>query len=271
MTTPHWFVNLIKKFFPTRFFFSKFTHLPLLGNLMEKVLFEGDHVIYLPKDNLIPVNQKIDQGESIVLPSSVLDYFIDKAKYCWIMDFCICREGSNCQDYPHDMGCIFLGEPVLKINPELGHLVSSEEAKNHARKARESGLVHMIGRNRIDSIWLGTGHAEKLMTICHCCPCCCLWKVVPNLRPSIREKIQRMPGVEVKVNKSCIGCGQCADNICFVGAIQIKYGRAVISDQCLGCGRCVEICQQEAIDLQITDVDFIKNAIQSLDSEIKLD
>ena len=254
MTTPVWFVKFVKRIFPARFFFSKFTHLPLMGGLMEKILFEDDHVIYLPKDNLIPVYQEIDQGENIVLPSSVLEYFIDKSEYCWIMNFCLCREGSDCQDYPHELGCIFLGESVQKINPKLGRMVSKEEAKAHARKAREIGLVHMIGRNRIDSIWLGTGHSEKLMTICNCCPCCCLWKVVPDLRPSIREKINAMPGVEVTVNDQCIGCGQCADGICFVDAIQIKYGRAIIGENCKGCGRCVEVCQQDAINLNIRDV-----------------
>lgn len=27
---------------------------------------------------------------------------------CWIMDTCICRDSEQCEDYPIDMGCLFL-------------------------------------------------------------------------------------------------------------------------------------------------------------------
>jgi hypothetical protein len=39
----------------------------------------------------------------------------------------------------------------------------------------------MIGRNKIDTLWMGVGPGYKLMTVCNCCPCCCLFKTLPNL------------------------------------------------------------------------------------------
>jgi len=134
MTRPIWFVNLLKKLFPKRFAFAKLTHLPGIGAVVDRMLFQGDDVIYLPKDNVIPVNVNLIQPENEVLPSKIVEYFINLAQHHWIMDFCICREGDVCQDYPTELGCLFLGEAVRHINPKLGRLVSKEEALDHAKK-----------------------------------------------------------------------------------------------------------------------------------------
>ena len=85
-----------------------------------------------------------------------------------------------------------------------------------ARRCR-AGLVHLIGRNKLDSVWLGAGPSHKLMTICNCCPCCCLWRMIPQLDPAIGAKVTRMPGVSVTVTDRCAGCGTCAAGICFCG------------------------------------------------------
>lgn len=50
------------------------------------------------------------------------------------------------------------------------------------------------------------------------------------------------------INKNkCIGCGVCI-NICPVGAISMKDGKAVINeDKCIKCGKCLNVCPQRAI------------------------
>lgn len=117
MSTPIWFITLIKKVFPDRFFLSRMTKMPFIGSIVNYLLFNGDDIVYLPGDHLILVNQSLaDQVEDTVLPSRVVEYFINNAKYLWVMDFCICRESDNCQDYPKDLGCLFLGAVVLKIS-----------------------------------------------------------------------------------------------------------------------------------------------------------
>lgn len=263
MSTPLWLPKLIKKIFPYRRTIARLSRFPIVEKLLHLTLFNGDDLIYLPKDRVV-INQPVEQPGSVALPSTVVDTFIKNASYRWIMHRCICREGDDCQDYPHDIGCIFLGEAVLTINPKLGRLASVEEALEHAQKARDLGLVQLIGRDRIDNIWMGARPFGKLMTICHCCPCCCLFRVLPSLAPSIRKKISRIPGVEVWVSDDCTGCGRCVRQGCFVEALRMENGRAVISADCVGCGRCVEACPQHAIHLEVTDSSYVDNAIRHI-------
>ena len=265
MARPLWFVKILEKTFPNIKFIAKLTRIPFIGRIFDKLLFEGDDIIYLPKDSVITINKEIEKQADTVLPTEILYYFINKAKYHWIMNFCICRESMHCKDYPINLGCLFLGEAVLGINPQLGKLVSKEEAIEHIKKCKDAGLVHMLGRNLLDKQWLGVKPGYKLLSICNCDPCCCLWRISPIVNPKIGSKVQRMPGIEIKVTDKCIGCGTCSKGICFVDAIHIENSRAVISEVCKGCGRCVEICPQNAIVLTIKDNEFIKKSIKQID------
>jgi Pyruvate/2-oxoacid:ferredoxin oxidoreductase delta subunit len=260
-----WFVKLLMKAFPNIKVIAKLTRVPLLGKIMDKLLFDGDDIIYLAKDKVIAVNSEVDEQIDAVLPSQVLEYFINKSNYRWVMNFCICRSSMSCEDYPTDLGCLFLGEAVKDINPQLGKMVSKEEALDHIKKCRDAGLVHMIGRNLLDKQWLGVDPGYKLLSICNCCPCCCLWRISPLLNPEIGRKVTKMPGVEVKVSDKCIGCGTCTNGVCFVDAISLKNDKAVISKECRGCGRCVETCPQNAIQLTVEDNMYVKKSIERLD------
>jgi ferredoxin len=268
MARPLWFVKLLEKTFPNVKFIAKLTRIPVIGKLINIFLFQDDEIIYLPKDNVIPVNVEVESKGDLVLPTTVLEYFINKAKSHWIMNFCICRESMQCKDYPINFGCLFLGESVHEINPELGRLVSKEEALEHVRKCSEAGLVHMIGRNLLDKQWLGVKEGKKLLSICNCDPCCCLWRVSPILSQKIGKKIQKINGVEVRITDDCIGCGTCTEGICFVDAIKMKDKRAWISKECRGCGRCVEICPQDAIEFKIHDQTYISRAIKQIEKII---
>lgn len=268
MARPLWFVNLIKTFFPGRFLFARLTKLPAVGEVVDWGLFNGDDSLYLPSDRSIVVNEPIPQQGDMVLPSKVVDHFIETANHHWIMDFCLCREGNGCDEYPRDMGCLFLGEAVHKINPDLGRLVSREEALKHVQRGREAGLVHLIGRNKMDVIWLGAGPGNKLLTICNCCPCCCLWKMLPDITPQIGAKVNRMPGVSVAVGDDCLGCGECTQGACFVDAVQLVNDQPQIGPACVGCGRCVEICPNEAIEMTIASNGYVDNAIQRLTAQV---
>jgi len=53
----------------------------------------------------------------------------------------------------------------------------------------------------------------------------------------------------VKVNQEkCAGCNACVE-VCPVNAIEIKKGKAVVSNECVECGACVNQCPDEAITL----------------------
>jgi len=271
MSTPVWFVNFLKFIYPTRYSLAKLTRVPLIGNLVDHFLFRGDEMYVLPKDQTIKINEPLARPESLIIPSQVIEHYINKSTYHWIMDFCICRDGEGCQDYPRDLGCLFLGKPVLQINSRLGRRVTKEEALEHAKRCREAGLVHTIGSNRLDSVWLGINPTEELMTICNCCPCCCLWGVVTDLTPKISNKITSMPGVEVYITDVCSGCGLCENGVCFAEAIQVIDGKAQISPDCRGCGSCVEICPEKAIILTIEGEENIQEILQRLDDLVDLE
>ena len=266
---PLWFIEQLKRSFHRRFTLARLTRLPLLGGLMDRMLFRGDDLVYLPKDSVIQVevNRAIEPPASTVLPSQVVHALIDRAEVHWIMDFCICRVSSGCSDHPQDLGCLFMGEAVRRIDPRLGRLASREEAHEHVRRAGEAGLVHLIGRNRLDTVWLDVGPGERLLTVCNCCRCCCLWRMLPDLSPSIAGRVTKMEGVEVEVTRDCVGCGACLDS-CFVDAIEMGDGVARIGEGCRGCGRCVEACPVGAVSITEPDRDDIDETIKRIEGAV---
>jgi ferredoxin len=273
VSRPLWLVKFLKTVYPARFLVAEATKLPIVGKALGRFFFEGDNMVYLPHDNVVPpsngsfpgraieVQHAIAEQQDVVLPSLVVDHFIDQASDLWIMNACICRQSEECQDYPIDLGCLFMGRAVREINPALGRLVTREEARAHVRRAREAGLVHLIGRNKLDSMWLGAGPGDQLLTVCNCCPCCCLFGVLPHLDAPLQAKITRLPGIEVRVTDRCVGCGACTGDVCFVDAIHMVDGTAQVGDTCVGCGRCIEACPQQAIEISGIEGSFVERAI----------
>ena len=119
-----------------------------------------------------------------------------------------------------------------------------------------------------DETWLGIGSKIPLITVCNCCSCCCLWRMLPYLDKSLSSTVKKMPGVKIIVNENCNGCGDCTRNICFINNIKIKDGVAEIGKSCLACGRCIEICPNDAIELIIEDKDFINKTIERVSRAI---
>lgn len=264
MARPMWLVALIRAGFPSRFMLARATRWKPLGRLVNKWFFEDDDLVILPSDRAVSVERNITDLGQFALPSQVVEHFINEAEYHWIMKTCICRQASNCKDYPVNLGCLFLGEAAEGINPALGNRVSKQQALEHARKCREAGLVHLVGRNKLDAVWLGVGPGNKLLTICNCCPCCCLWRMLPDITLDISGRVNKMPGVMVTVGENCTGCGICADNVCFVNAVSMVEGTAVISNECRGCGRCANACPVDAIEVKY-DAGAVQKSIRAIE------
>ena len=261
-------------FFGTRYKLASMTRKhKRFGRLIERLFFDGDDMIVLPKDGVVRelnVNIEIDSaGDRTVLPSDIIKGVIDRADDIFIMNHCLCRKSNKCEDYPIDHGCIFLGKGTHKIPKDFGHMATREEAKDYIDECSELGLVHIIGRNKLDSMWLNTGDKKDLMTICNCCPCCCLWNMVRDISDSIAGSYRKMDGVEVTVDTDkCIGCGMCQD-ICFTKAISIIDGKCTIDDRCRGCGRCADICPDEAIAVKF-DKNIVDSEIQRLEKLVNI-
>lgn len=263
--SPSWLVSLIKTAFPARFMLARLSRLGPVKRLMSKHLFEGDEIYYLPKDTTLILDQELPAMDSVPLPSSIVHGFIDKASHAWIMHECLCRSASKCKDHPVTLGCLFLGEDVTGINPALGREVTREEAHAHVRVCQEAGLVQLIGKNRLDAGWLMVP-GSKLLTICNCCPCCCLWRVLPALHPDLSGHVRKLDGVSISVTGRCTGCGTCEKGACFVDAIHVIDGKARITAQCRGCGRCADACPSKAIEVRVSDPSYLDGPADRIDA-----
>ena len=253
---PRMSVFLVNRVFNTRYRLARMTRKhPRMGRLVKRIAFDGDDMSVVPKSGtahkVVDLNIEIEgAGERNVVPTDLVKQVINRSEKIFIMNFCLCRQSNKCQDYPVGKGCIFIGKGTDRIPPEYGRFATPEEACDYIDECDRLGLVHIIGRNKLDSIWLHTGHHTNLMTICNCCPCCCLWNMVRDIDGGIAGTYRRMAGVEVTVDKDkCIGCGICMER-CFVRAITIRDGKCELDDaKCRACGRCSEECPVKAIDL----------------------
>lgn len=271
------YIRLIKRGFRHRSVLARLTRLPVIGGMMHRALFDGDDILILPRDGSVDITRRIKMDieflpENVVLPSQILDRLIRDSSHHLIMNFCICRTSNKCEDYPRNLGCLFMGKAVTKIDDKLGRLVTMDEALEHVRRCREAGLVHLVGRNKLDTIWLGAGPKEDLLTVCNCCPCCCLWKMLPALAPEIGKRVSGVPGVAVRVDGNrCIGCGRCVDDgICFVGAISLWDKATIDEGMCRGCGRCVEFCPQSAVIIELPSSDYVDEVVRKVESLVDL-
>ena len=274
---PYISVKGLSKVFWSRFGLAAFTKRSKLFNkVVTKTLFDGDDMVVLPKDDVVRARRITmdmdfeDGGESTVLPSDIVKDIIDRSSDIFIMNFCLCRKSNECDDFPRDRGCVFLGKGVHRIPEDFGHIATREEAKRYIDECTDLGLVHIIGRNKLDSIWLNTGHKRDLMTICNCCPCCCLWNMTRNISDEIGGVFKRLDGVSVSVDVDrCIGCGSCYE-ICFTKAISIVDGRCSLDqNMCRGCGRCVETCPTDCITLEF-DGSVVDREVDRIHSLVNL-
>lgn len=248
-------IFVVNRIFNWRFFLSDLTRKSKVAKkIINKMLFEKDDVVIIP--NTIQVNQKIESEPTEFLPTDVIKEVIKQCDDIVIMDTCLCRTSNKCEDYPHDIGCIFLGPTSRKIPRTIGHTATVEEALDHVDKADAAGLSHLIGRNKIDSVWMNIRPDEGLLTICHCCPCCCLWKVIPHLHEDISSKVNKLDGVTIEYDEEkCRKCMKCTkENVCMFDALTLKDGEINIDrSKCLGCGLCTHVCKFDAITIDYTD------------------
>jgi ferredoxin len=206
----------------------------------------------------VPINIEIKQPESVALPKRVMEEILERASDIFVLDECICRHQCNCQNYPHDIGCIALGKAARRMHPSHGRFVSKEEGLAHVKRAAEAGLIASIAHTWIDPVAFHTVPFNRLMFICFCDDCCCLYRTHMKKRgPNLDMAYKKLPGVSIMVDAElCTGCGVCVER-CFAGEMQLIDEVAVPSSNCKGCARCVEICPEGAVRLVTDDHDKI--------------
>ncbi|HBY08919.1 MAG TPA: hypothetical protein DEH22_14500 [Chloroflexi bacterium] len=223
-----------------------------------------------PEDNeaiIIPVSETIRGEESVVLPYQILQPIVEKAAGHFTLNRCPCRNGEGCRSYPHDFGCLFLGEAVKGVSDKIGAQMDVDGALAHVRRGLSLGLVPMIVHASFDATLIGVPY-EKMLAICFCCDCCCTVRHHLRLGPStFDDTMQRLPGLTVTIGESCIACGLCHAE-CPVQAIEFVDGISVIDQQrCKGCGICATVCPEGAPQLQMdAATDVVANLIERIRS-----
>ena len=219
------------------------------------------------KISYIPIVADIEVPSGTPLPTTIVEEFINRASHHFSLYICPCRTGRECDNFPRDFGCTFLGEAVLDINPELGKMITREEALEKYHKANELGLITCAGKFKGDALLLGVGKShKKLMTVCHCCPCHCVSNGFHLAPKELRETLTRLEGLTVEVTDDCIDCGKCVD-ICIFKAMTSDGKKTVVDlDKCKGCGRCAMVCENDAVRITIDNPDYVRNYVNQVNS-----
>jgi len=244
------------------------TRLPLMGKAGHKLLdTEHSNVTY------IPIDADLEMPETTVTPITIVEHFIRKSSHRFQMAYCPCRTANDCKDFPQDVGCIWVGPATedLDLPPEIGRHVSVEEALEHLHRARNAGLITVLGKFKPDAVAMGVGNDDKrFMTLCNCCSCCCMVKFLPKGRREYTDIIHRIQGLTVRVDTNlCMGCKECT-KVCMFENIAVIDGKARIHDDCKGCGFCANACPNHAIRITIDDPTFIEEAIGRITKAVEV-
>lgn len=201
-----------------------------------------------------------DKSEKTVIPLELIKESLKNTTFIGGMDSCLCREANDCKDFPHDVGCLFLGEAgrvIVKHN--LGKEITYEEACARVDKAASYGLMGQAVWVEVEQLLWGirNDQMDKFLEICFCCPCCCIaMRLARNATENERHRFHPSGWTAVPDLTKCIGCKQCAPQVngCPVEAISFgDDGKVIINQEtCVGCGICKNRCKQDVIKIKQT-------------------
>jgi ferredoxin len=234
----------------------RLTRLPIIGKYLYRSTPVGDPEA---RNWIIPVNQVIQRGKSMALPMEVITALFQKAGRLKRSPACVCRTAYECQRYPHDIACVWMGENSKVMPAHWGDEISYDEAIAHAKNALAHGLVPSIVYDKT---------MVRLLALCFCCDCCCDIRLGLRLGPmAFWERVLPPPGVTAVVDETCSLCGECIrQGLCVVKAISLGATRAEIDMRtCVACGRCAEVCPMSAIHFEIDpEVNVVEMLLSSI-------
>lgn len=210
---------------------------------------------------VMPLNVDItNQSEKVVVPLDMIKASLKKMSYIAGMNECLCRDANDCKDYPHNLGCLFLGEAAkVVVKHNLGREFTYEEACERVDLAAKYGLMGQAVWIEVEQFLWGVRNdlMDKFFEICFCCPCCCIaMRLARNATDKERHRFHPSGWTAVANTTKCIGCKQCAPSVngCPVEAISFDFfGKVKINqNKCVGCGICKARCTQDVIKIKQT-------------------
>ena len=210
---------------------------------------------------VMPLNVDItDESRKVVVPIDMLKESLKNAEFIGGMDTCLCRSSNGCTDFPHDLGCLFLGEAgKTACKHGLGREFTYEEACARIDRAAELGMMAQGVWIEFEQILWGVRNdqMDSFLEICFCCPCCCVaMQLSSNLTEKERFRFHPSGWTAVPDRTKCIGCGACVKKgrACPAEALSIgEDGKVTVNQElCLGCGICTTRCPVDALKLKQT-------------------
>ncbi len=199
-----------------------------------------------------------EQGQKVVVPMDLVKDALAQADYIAGMNKCLCRDAQNCQEYPHDLACLFIGkigEQVVKNG--LARQLTYEEACERVDRAAEYGLTCQSLWVEVEQlIWgIRNDDMDRFLEICFCCECCCVaMNLSRNASREIKDRFHPVGWTAVPVRANCTGCGECISVRCPQDALSMGEDGVIEINQnhCVGCGICKAKCQHDAIKIKQT-------------------
>lgn len=225
----------------------------------------------------IPINKSLGTYKNTIIPMKVFEHFLSKAAYIVMEDTCGCRHMRECKHHDVSIGCMHIGRDMEKrdlqdLEPGMpedvpGRIATAEEAIERVRLAYENGLMPLLGSSGMAGE--NSPNTGKAMSMCFCCPCCCINGIFTRNGTSALKLFNRMEGLHVEVDKEiCVGCGDCVE-ICAFNGMEMIDGKAEVNqNRCLGCGKCEMTCPNGAISIYFDDISRVDEFISTLDSVV---
>ncbi len=111
---------------------------------------------------ILPIQQDIPIPANSILPRQLLETLVEESSTRVVMNSCLCRTVEECDDYPLDLGCLFLGEGAEQIHSSMAHSVSREEALAHINRGIALSLSPTIIHSWFDAAILGIDYKKML-------------------------------------------------------------------------------------------------------------